>query len=689
MRYWITIGLITLTSTSGAPPPAAAAPANATSVAVVSGRADAVTGGDALVRVTAAGQRVRVTVDGRDVTGAFRPTPDGRALVGRVTGLRLGASRLVVRPGGAATTLTNYPVTGPVFSGPHHRMYCTADRPPWNLGPVDENCHVAAPVVSYQYRTTGGQWAVLDGALPADVATATTSEGYAVPYVVRLERGTINRAVYETAVLHQPGTPLPDPWTDTPGWNGKLVYTFGGGCGVGYHQATGTGGVLQDVLLRQGYATASSTFNVYQNNCNDVTSAETAMMVKERFIEAYGAPVFTMGFGGSAGTMQQLLIANAYPGIIDGVIGEIGYPDERSITKVGHDCRFLIDYFGRTALQWTTAQKTAVSGFATFDTCAGFNLFPGVDYPLLGCPAAVPAADRYHPVTNPGGLRCTIADMARNVYGVDPATGFGRRVIPDNVGVQYGLGALNDGVISVEAFLDLNAGVGGIDVDGNRTAARATADPVALRRAYATGRVNLMTGGIRWTPIIDMRPYRDLQADFHDRYRSWMIRERVLAATGDTANHVIWTAPASPVYTDVVARGIAGMDAWLTRSKALEAARPWLSPVTRTRIAKPAGLVDGCYTAGGAKVDEPVTYDGPGTCNALYPHHGDTRTVAGGPLGGQVLKCRLKLVDRGDYRVAITAEQGQRLAEVFPTGVCDWRRPGVGQTRLDGVWLRF
>lgn len=59
---------------------------------------------------------------------------------------------------------------------------------------------------------------------------------------MRVEKGTINRAVYEIAMLHQPRTPLPDPWTDTKGWNNRLVYTFGGGCAAGHRQGTRTVG---------------------------------------------------------------------------------------------------------------------------------------------------------------------------------------------------------------------------------------------------------------------------------------------------------------------------------------------------------------------------------------------------------------------------------------------------------------
>jgi hypothetical protein len=50
-------------------------------------------------------------------------------------------------------------------------------------------------------------------------------------------------------------------------------------------------------------------------------------------------------------------------------------------------------------------------------------------------------------------------DDARDVYGVDE-DGWARQTW-DNVGVQYGLGALHDGGITPEEFLDVNAYVGG------------------------------------------------------------------------------------------------------------------------------------------------------------------------------------------------------------------------------------
>ncbi|GGI04159.1 DUF6351 family protein [Egicoccus halophilus] len=680
-------------------PPGLNQPDKQFQVEVAGGRADSVSGGDALVRIEVPRNvpvhQVRVTVDGRDVRDAFRPVEDGRTLLGLVDGLTLGENELEVRANGqgrgrpsATLTLVNHPAEGPVFSGPHIPLYCTASGNPWNLGPVDENCHVEEAQVTYRYRTTNNTFANLpaDGSLPSNLATTTTSDGETVPYIVRVERGTINRAVYEVALLHEPGTPVPDPWTATPGWNERLVYTFGGACGIGHTQATNTGGVENDLLLRQGYAVASATFNVFANNCNDVTSAETAMMVKEHVTETYGVPRFTMGWGGSAGTMQQLLIANAYPGILDGVIGEIGYPDERSTTVSGHECRFISQAAGAAGL--STAQRTAVTGFATSGTCFGYQFFDGVDWPA-SCPGHIPPADRYHPTDNPDGIRCAIADFVSNVYGVDPATGFGRPIVPDTVGVQYGLRTLEDGTITPEQFVTLNEGIGGLDVEGNRTAHRTSADVDALEIAYATGRVNQFDGGLQWTPIIEFRGYTDLQGDFHDRFRSWTMRERLVAANGHADNHVSVTTASGARASEAREAALAAMDAWLTARTALEQTRPTLDAVELTRQSRPDGLVDHCVAADGTRIDEPITLDPSAACNQLFPYHRNPRVVAGGPTASDVLKCQLQPLDRASYGVEFTDEQWARLQAVFPDGVCDWSQPGVGQVPLQGTWLRF
>ena len=309
----------------------------------VSTRPDYVTGGDVLVRVSVPRATPReswsVRLDGQEQAVVFRAEPqsgpagvDGvDTLLGLVTTLSDGPHRLELWLGSSLADtleLTSHPRSGPVFSGPHQSPFLCQTRENLMGEPRDASC--SAPTrVSYVYRTTeppeagepdveaarrrlrdpaqlppGFKPLDPDAPRPADVARLTLRSGAAVDYIVRRERGTLNRAVYEIAFLHSPGEPLPEPGVGTPGWNGRLVYVFGGGCAAGYRQGI-LAGALHEELLQQGYAVAASSLNVFGNTCDDVISAETAMMVKEHFIEAFGPPLHTIGSGGSGGAMQQ------------------------------------------------------------------------------------------------------------------------------------------------------------------------------------------------------------------------------------------------------------------------------------------------------------------------------------------------------------------------------------------------
>src|SRR5687767_14581213 len=72
-------------------------PAAAIAINVLGNRADLLSGGDALVEIAPTGKvdmaRLKVSVDGRDVTAAFAKRADGRWL-GRVGGLKPGANVL-------------------------------------------------------------------------------------------------------------------------------------------------------------------------------------------------------------------------------------------------------------------------------------------------------------------------------------------------------------------------------------------------------------------------------------------------------------------------------------------------------------------------------------------------------------------------------------------------------------------
>ena len=67
----------------------------------------------------------------------------------------------------------------------------------------------------------------------------------------------------------------------------------------------------------------------------------------------------------------------------------------------------------------------------------------------------------------------------------------------------------------------------------------------------------------------------------------------------------------------------------------------------------------------------------------------DPRIVAGGPLTDDIFKCQLKPIDAKDYKIAPTADQMAQLQKVFPTGVCDYSKPGVGQDAKLVTWASF
>ena len=259
-------------------------------------------------------------------------------------------------------------------------------------------------------------------------------------------------AVYEIAILHTPGQPMPDPWTASPAWNGRLVYSFGGGCSAGYRQGRAPS-ALNDSFLSLGYASAASSLNVFGNNCDDVISAETLMMVKEHFIEEFGPPVYTIGWGGSGGSMQQHLISQNYPGLLDGILPASSYPDITTVIPSTVDCTLLARAFDSGGQSWTDDQKTAVSGYATWKSCSSWMRFFSPGWLTAGtCPPAVPTLV-YNPTTAPTGTRCGIYSNEVNVYGRDPSKGFARRAL-DNAGVQYGLVAFNAGTIERGAVCD-------------------------------------------------------------------------------------------------------------------------------------------------------------------------------------------------------------------------------------------
>jgi hypothetical protein len=102
---------------------------------------------------------------------------------------------------------------------------------------------------------------------------------------------------------------------------------------------------------------------------------------------------------------------------------------------------------------------------------------------------------------------------------------------------------------------------------------------------------------------------------------------------------------------------------------------------------KPADAVDTCWDLGGNKIVESGTTNPNTQCNRIYPYFSQPQLQAGQALVRDVLKCALKPIASSDYNVTFTAAELTQLSSIFPSGVCDYSQPGVGQQPLLGTYL--
>jgi hypothetical protein len=689
-------------------------------IETLSSRPDRVSGGEVLVQLRQDDDAPsRVTLNGADVTAAFQPA-SAHTRIGLVGGLRLGAN--VIAAGAVRLIVRDYPVTGPIFSGPHETPFvCTTDKfqlyvgltgptaaSSETFGPaLDKDCS-AATKVTYLYLPKGGQTLVplpSTTKLPADVATTTTATGQSVNFVVRVETATIDRGIYQSAVLHDPTAEPPPSWRSPPrGWNRRLIAIQGAGCPGGWYMQGLVGGsfarpgqmdasLLSVRRLGEGYATYGSTLQNESQSCNPVLAGEAAAMGKEHFIKRFGPPLYTVSVGCSGGSYGGAQPADALPGLYDGVMIACTFPDPLAIAGSGADAHLLTHYFGGAAKgEFGEAQQLAVSGYKSAkalldaanqagrtDPVPGRADTPG--YKSAAWSDVVPVALRYDPKTNPKGARPTIYDVARNVFGVDPATGFARQTF-DNVGVQYGLAALNAGQITPQQFLDLNEAIGGYDQDANYAPARSVGDAGALKRAYQSGLVLSGGGGLAAIPVFDLSGVYNDDGGYHYQWFHFALRARIAQANGEARNHVMWRgnpAPFDAAWTTFIG--------WMDGIAADGSGR---SPREKAVADKPAAAVDGCWKSPADFVAEPQTFSRQpdSACNTLFPSYGFPRLAAGGPLAADVLKCRLKPLDPRDYAARFSPAELARLRRIFAGGVCDWSKPGVGQTPVV-PWASF
>lgn len=584
-------------------------------IKTLSNRADMISGGDALVEIVlppgASAGTLHATVGppgkpemAHDVSDQFTARADGR-LIGLVSGLAEGVNLLTADLGtghGALLRITNHSIGGPIFSGPHVTPF-TCATPTGSAGTdtvpatnpsglsgtastdglcniptearlfyrtTDKNCIPAISTETNPDPVTGTPPANAcfkpynPASPPGDVAMTTTDAGVTMPFIVRVERGTVNRGIYDIAVLFDPTkADVKTGWTPVApqaGWNGKVLYAFGASSGQPRQQfhsevAWADAGVTtNDFALGKGFLVAVNSMTDSLFNDNRVLMTETLMMMKEKIIDTYGEVRYVMGNGCSGGSINQLTAASIFPGLLDGIQPTCTYPDSETTGIEVSDCALLVNFYEHSP-EWTklmadegltqdqiNVKKAAINGHADQTGChAWVDTFAGVGQPgnftavqvtpandttghtvKVGDPqnnCKLPASMVYDRASNPTGVRCSVADNAVSVFGTtkDADTGVTyARGTTDNVGVQYGLKAFLSGAITPEEFVTLNEKIGGIDFDDNFTStltgklafARSQADPEALAIAYRSG---IVSDGqhLAQVPIIDLRGFDD------------------------------------------------------------------------------------------------------------------------------------------------------------------------------------
>lgn len=685
IRRWTTAALAALAILASLP----ALSSDQGRIQVVSSRADLASGGDALVSVELPDgvdrSSITVELNGRAITPQFANRENG-LYMGLVTGLDIGTNSLEAfwDDGGQSIVITNHPSGGPIFSGPQVQPWlCSTEES--GLGAAhDEDCS-AATKVSYFYQPKdqpAGDYKPYDpNTPPTNVATTVTDEGHTVPFIIRVEFGTLNRSIYTLAVLADPSSSW-EPWSPQKGWNGKVFIPFGGGCGTPHRQLppntkgnslTGEQDVMLHDFLSRGWMGTTSGLNAFGQNCNEVVSAEAVMMLKERIEEQFGPIRHTIGRGGSGGSIQQNNIAAAYPGLLDGVTTNSTFPDAWTTFTDVTDCHLLNRYFWfRSPLKWiSTSRQAAVMGKSGISTCVSWSvLFGDLGSPTgsggFGIGLARPGCDlpneqTYDRNTNPHGTRCSIQDYQVAIWGKQEPGNVSPLPI-DNEGVQYGLKALQDGIITPEEFVDLNASIGGLSNDWRFVPERMSIDVQTATTMYRASR-HSDPRQLAKVPMIDVRNNSN-SGDIHQPYSSWVMRDRLNAVNGTHQNQIIWERGGD----ELLDAAVFAVDRWLMAVEADTRDIPLEQKIIDNR---PNDIADTCWIDGQPVQDEQQ-------CRKAYPYSGDARIAAGAPLRNHIRKCQLKPLNREEYQVDFSDEQWKQLHAAFPKGVCDWEKDPIG-----------
>ena len=507
-----------------APGPDARKKARAVKIVVLSSRADLVSGGDALVRVVLRSGRYnrvrKVTVNGRTVTGSFALRADGQ-YTGLVTGLARGKNTIRVRlrnGAGAQLTVTNRPSSGPLFSG------AAGPAVALQRGCPGSELHTGAPLRVLlracgdrsradpgHDRRAARQRPLLPALRPGEPAAAGPGGDHH-------DRPTAGRS--RSSCGSRPGSSTGpstrSPCCSTPAgrgrfaapqdaWNRKLFLVGGPNCGVSYQEGSAPG-VLYGKVLGRGFATRLARAGGHRQQLQPGDPGGVGRDDQgARHRDATATVRYSMSIGGSGASLVQQWIANAYPGLYDGLIVEASFPDAWTELINTNDCISVLDYWNdptrwAPGVTWGPAEQSAVADGDAPSSCVAFQAV---------VPGPVHARGRDRPGPARPGLRR--ADPSRRGAGHDlglqrraaraqarrrPGARWRRRCVgasPTGHSTRWASSSVSRPSWRARSppaqFIDINAKVGGRDIDYRPVPQRTVADAAALtsgRTARAT-----------------------------------------------------------------------------------------------------------------------------------------------------------------------------------------------------------
>lgn len=599
-----------------------------------------------------------------------------------------------------------------------------------------KDCSIATRIHYYYKKANDDLFYPLQQA--TDDIKQITINGQTINYIVRAETGTINRHPYMIYLLKGPNDQPQQ--ADGAYWNKRLIYQFRGGVGIGKTQGRLN---IKKLLnrrteqLAQGYAIIHSTANQTSNHYDIWLAEDTAIRLKRQFISQFGKPDYTVGLGGSGGAIQQYLLAQNNPEILDAAIALYSFPD--MITKTPHvlDCELLEYYFDVSDADnpkwanWTNRQfiegmnsidgrfnkYTWVTALANLLTLKPIHISSGNSECVQSWRGLSPLIlnPRYPALSDKIAenilqqTQLNYWDSLKYIYGTS-SDGF-THVTWDNVGVQYGLMALKQNLISINEFIKINSAIGGwknprdmqaehfwflgpnirLNPSGfsvwsqqnmmhsedpvNQPAPRSQGNLSAIEAAYRSGQVFLGRFNI---PLIDLRHYLEQDLDMHHSVGSFSARARINKAQTSIGNQVMWMTqkPHTPV-----PEALAAIDRWMKRIKQ--------NPAVSVADNKPDDILDSCFDRDGKLIAQGNNvWDGPwnqkaaGQCYKTYPPFSTSRMMAGEDITGSILKCQLQTltqaIDSGLYQPINMRPYQTVIERIFPQGVCDYTKPDMG-----------